>query len=455
MNMKKLITPILSILSFILFSCQANSQTLVTRVVAQNFEHPWEIIWGPDNQLWMTERIGKITRVDPVTGTKTPLLTIAQVVTGGERGLLGMALHPNFTTIPQLFVAFTYLDGNDDKVKVVRYDYANNALTNPFTIIENIEGNTTHDGCRLFIDANLKLFITTGDAQNLSAPQNLANLNGKVLRLNLDGSIPSDNPNPNSKVWSSGHRNSQGFVIANGKIYASEHGPDQDDEINIITAGGNYGWPNIKGACNEASETVFCADSNVIVPIAAWTPTIATAGLDYYNNVAIPEWSNSLLLTTLKDESLRILTLNQAGTAVTNQATKFKSQFGRIRDLCISPAGKVYIVTTNGKSFQGGIGDRIIEISNSTSGIAKTKTSFFSVFPNPIANSKEAILNFAKTGNYFLNLTDINGKSILKQTIAASADIPFSLSLPQISKGIYFLGINGTEGSENVKLIID
>ncbi len=459
--MKRIFYSIL-ILSFIFsFTQKSNGQTILqTRVVAQNFEHPWEIIYGPDNQLWMTERNGKITRVDPITGTKTLLLTITSVVTGGERGLLGMALHPNFNINPTVFVAYTYLLNNNTKLRVARYDYANNALSNPFTIIENIGGNTTHDGCRLFIDSSFKLYITTGDAQNLSAPQNLNNLNGKVLRLNLDGSIPADNPNSSSAVWSSGHRNSQGFVIANGKIYASEHGPDQDDEINIIEKGGNYGWPNVKGLCNEPSETTFCADSNVIEPIAFWTPTIATAGLDYYDNTMIgccriPGWGNSLVLTNLKDESMKVLKLNSAGTSVISQFTYFKNQFGRLRDVCFSPDGKGYAITSNGSSFQGGIGDRIVEFFGLTTGLNENKNDLFSIYPNPIKSSEKININFTNNEKYDITLLDINGKIILKNSIQSDPKEPYVLAIPEISKGVYFFQVIGNNSSQTRKVFVD
>jgi hypothetical protein len=113
----------------------------------------------------------------------------------------------------------------------------------------------------------LKLLISTGDAANQSTPQNVNSLNGKVLRLNLDGTIPSDNPIVGNPLWSYGHRNAQGLVLGNGILYSSEHGPANDDEINIIEKGRNYGWPQVQGFCNSGSEQSFCSANNVKEPV--------------------------------------------------------------------------------------------------------------------------------------------------------------------------------------------
>jgi aldose sugar dehydrogenase len=326
------------------------------RVLTQNLSFPWEIIWGPDNMIWMTERGGKISKVNPVDGSVTPLITIADVRSQGEGGLLGMVLHPDFNTTPHVFVAYNY-DNGDYREKIVRYTYNGTTLTNPQTILDNIDAAGIHNGCRLLI-LNQKLYITTGDAANQSLPQNTSSRNGKILRLNLDGSIPADNPFPGNPVWSYGHRNAQGLVFANNILYSSEHGPDTDDEINIIEKGKNFGWPDVKGYCNGSSESSFCAVNNVKEPIQAWTPTVAACGLDYYDHDLIPAWKNSLLMCTLRGSRLIHLQLNDARNAVTASSDYLIDQYGRLRDICISPDGKVYICTGNGNN------DKIVEITN-------------------------------------------------------------------------------------------
>jgi aldose sugar dehydrogenase len=303
----------------------------------------------------MTERGGKVSRFNPSTGAVTPVFTITEVAANNEGGLLGMVLHPNFNTTPHVYVVYDYYNGGTYTEKVVRYTYNGTTLTTPTIIIDNLAASSIHNGSRLLI-VNDKLFITTGDANNTALPQNTASRNGKVLRLNLDGSVPADNPVAGNPYWSFGHRNPQGLVYANNRLYSSEHGPSSDDEINIIEKAKNYGWPNVYGKC-DGSEQTFCTANNVIEPIASWTPTIATAGLDYYNSDQIPQWKNSLLLATLKNSRLYQLKLNDNGDAVTTTNEYFASKYGRMRDICISPAGKVYICTSNGGS------DKIIEIS--------------------------------------------------------------------------------------------
>jgi len=325
-------------------------------VIAGNLSHPWEILWGPDNHIWMTERGGKISRLNPLTGTITPVLIINEVESNGEGGMLGMALHPSFASTPQLFVVYNYDNGSGYKEKVVRYNYNGTTLTNPLIIIDNIQAAGIHNGSRLLIVGD-KLFISTGDASNQSHPQNVSSVNGKILRLNLDGTVPADNPVPGNSYWSFGHRNPQGLVSANNKLYSSEHGPSNDDEINIIEKGKNYGWPNVHGFCDEPGERDFCNDHQAVEPIKVWTPTIATCGLDYYNSDLIPQWKNSLLLVALKNARLYQLKLNEAFSSVSVTNEYFAGKYGRMRDLCISPAGKVYICTSNGSN------DKIIEVT--------------------------------------------------------------------------------------------
>ena len=326
------------------------------KVLTQNLSFPWEIIWGPDNMIWMTERGGRISKVNPSDGTLIPLLTITEVKSQGEGGLLGMALHPDFIINRQVFVAYNYDKNGDYREKIVRYTYNGTTLINPQTIFDNILAAGIHNGCRLLI-VNNKLFITTGDAANQSLPQNNSSVNGKILRLNLDGSIPADNPLPGNPVWSYGHRNAQGLIFANDKLYSSEHGPSTDDEINIIEKGRNFGWPDVQGYCDNNNEKIFCTANNVKEPIQAWTPTVAACGLDYYSNDQIPSWKNSLLLCTLRGSRLIQLKLNNAHNAVTASNDFLNDEYGRLRDLCISPDGKVYICTGNGNN------DKIIEIS--------------------------------------------------------------------------------------------
>jgi aldose sugar dehydrogenase len=326
-------------------------------VLVKGLSYPWEILWGPDEHIWMTERGGKISRVNPATGAVIPVHTIAEVSSRGEGGLLGMVLHPQFSSKPYVYVGYNYYKGSDYSEKIVRFTYNGSTLVSPLTLLDNIEASSIHNGCRLLITPDLKLFITTGDASNQSRPQDPNSVNGKVLRINLDGSIPSDNPQPGKAYWSLGHRNAQGLVFANNIMYVSEHGPSTDDEINIIEKGKNYGWPEVNGFCNERGERSFCNTNNVKEPIKAWTPTTAACGMEYYKGNLIPQWKNSLIMAALKDERLHQMKLSENYTSISSTNEYFVNEYGRLRDVCISPAGKVYFCTSN-----GGKNDVIVEV---------------------------------------------------------------------------------------------
>lgn len=341
--------------------CSLQAETpLETRIVIDNIGIPWEILWGPDNQIWMTERQGRVSRLNPETGEATVLAIISAVQQTGEGGLLGMALHPAFPTTPHVFLAYTYSANGATQVRVARYTYRPDTLVEPFTLVESIKGAVIHDGCRLLFAPDTTLLITTGDAADQSLPQRHDRLNGKLLRINPDGTVPADNPWPGSLLYTTGHRNAQGIAWGpRGQLYSSEHGPANDDEVNLILPGYNYGWPNVHGYCDKPEEQVFCRDSTVVEPMIAWTPTLAVCGMEYYNHPAIPEWRNSLLLATLKASTLVQLQLDEDGTRIERERQYFVGAFGRLRDVCVAPDGRVFISTSNSG------GNSVIEIKAS------------------------------------------------------------------------------------------
>lgn len=331
--------------------------TLTTKVVSSGLSHVWEMVYGPDQYLWITERGGKISRINPQTGAVSLLLNVPDVVTNNEGGLLGMAVNPQFSTNPWVFIVYNYDSGSGYREKVVRYNYSGGTLNSPLTLLDMIPASPIHNGSRLLVTSDQKLLITTGDASTPDNAQNTASLSGKILRINLDGTIPADNPIANNRLWSFGHRNPQGLVQAGDKLYSSEHGPNNDDEINLILKGRNYGWPNVEGFCDQTSEQNFCSANNVVEPLKAWTPTIATAGLTYYNSDFIPQFKNSILLVSLKGSKFTQLKLNTAGDKIEGTKDFFVSEFGRLRAICQSPEGKIYIGSSNGNN------DKIIEIA--------------------------------------------------------------------------------------------
>ena len=336
-----------------------DSTRLIATVVLSELAVPWEITWGSDGWLWFTEQRGTVNRLNPRTGERRRLLTLTDVHYEKTRGLLGMALHPDLAKSPYVYLDYTYirpgLDGPDSTIlsKLVRYTYANDTLTDPLVLLRDIPGKTFHNGSRILITPGLrsvdnKLIMSTGDAGNAKVAQDVNSLSGKLLRMNLDGSVPADNPIPGSYVWTWGHRNPQGLVwAANGHLYSSEHGPANDDEVNRIEKGRNYGWPDVMGYADLPTERAYVAQTPVTEPLRAWTPIIAPGGIDYYNHPAIPEWRNTLLLAVMKGTSLRALPLNEVGDAIGEERIYFDGTLGRIRDLCVAPDGTIYLVTSN------------------------------------------------------------------------------------------------------------
>ncbi|MBN1129811.1 MAG: PQQ-dependent sugar dehydrogenase [Chitinispirillaceae bacterium] len=347
---------------------------LITSTIVDNLHVPWEILWGPDDRVWFTERSGRVSRVNPSSGQREILLTIGTVWEQGESGLLGMALHPAFQDTPQVFVAYTYQRSGRSFMRIERYAYAGSVLHSPAIILDNLAAGTIHNGCRLLILPDRTLLVATGNAagdNNPASPSlDTSRLEGKILRMNLDGSIPADNPFPGSLVYTYGHRNPQGLVrLPDGTLFISEHGANTDDEVNRIVKGGNYGWPAVRGFCDQTAERRYCDSAPVVEPVNAWTPTIAPAGIDFYDHPAIPSWRNSLLLVTLKEQDLRVLRLNNSRDAIIGEIILFNNQFGRLRDVCVSPTGEIYLATSNtdGRGSPKPGDDRIVRVSPAVS----------------------------------------------------------------------------------------
>lgn len=346
----------------------ANQNDSGISTIASNLNVPWEIAWGPDNKIWIAEQGGVISRIDPVTGSKQILLKLSDVWHLRTTGLLGMALHPDMKKTPYVFLDYTIQKDKKYFSRLVRYTWKKDTLADARVLME-IPAALGHNGSRLTVHQGL-LYWATGDAMSLVDSQNPVTPNGKILRMNIDGTIPADNPIKGNAVWAWGFRNIQGMVFSkNGQLYTSEHGDANDDEINLINKGRNYGWPAVQGYAESVAETSFKGLNNTEDPLKAWTPTIGPAGLDYYSSDAIPELKNSLLLVSLKGKSLRVLKLSKDGKRIVNEDIFFENKFGRIRDLCVSPAGDIYLATSNRDwnpvaGFPKPEDDRIIRVSS-------------------------------------------------------------------------------------------
>jgi len=335
-----------------------------TDVVATGLDTVWELAWGADGMIWMTERGGRISRVNPQSGAVTVVGTVS-VSEVGEGGLMGLTFHPDFSTQPWVYVAHTYQGGSRNRIVRMRYD--GNSLGAPEVLLADIPGSSIHNGARLAIGPDRFLYVTTGDASDASIAQNRDAVAGKILRLTLDGQPAPGNPF-GSRTYSFGHRNPQGLAFGtDGSLYITEHGPADNDEVNRIEAGRNYGWPNVHGRCDGdigMGEMSFCSANNVAEPMAMWTPTIAPAGLIYYDAPLIPQFRRSLIFATLKDATLYRLALSADGRSVQSTEKLFDRTFGRLRAVLVAPDGAIYIGTSNrdGRGSPTSTDDRIIRI---------------------------------------------------------------------------------------------
>ena len=234
-------------------------------------------------------------------------------------------------------------------------------------------------------------------------------------------------------------------MAPNGITYISEHGPTSDDELSILEPNRNYGWPTVTGYCDSPPEVNFCNNNNVVEPIATWTPTIAPSDIIWYNHPAIPEFNNRLLMTVLKDKELLVFNFNAAGDSVISERSYLGNAFGRLRDICISPSGKIYLAT-NGASWSNSqpFTHSIVELSNNsftTSAQNLSTKNEVKVWPNPIAVGQSLNLELPKGETARIALFDLLGHNVLAQTVKGTEQIPLSLS-----KGIYIWKVNFEHG---------
>lgn len=447
--MKSLCISCLIVFSFSSLHAQTymtvGTTTLEVDTLASGLDIPWEIIWGPDNFIWMTERRGRVSRVNPQTGQVTVILNHQSAVwQSSESGMLGMALHPDFASSPYVYIAYTYgTSSTNAKEKIVRFEYNGTNLINETTLLDNIPANSTHIGCRILFLPDGTLLFTTGDAQNQPSSQDMNSLAGKVLRMNQDGTIPDNNPyGSSSYVYANGLRNTQGMVLLdNGRIFLSEHGPNTDDEFMELHSGRNYGWPNVHGFCTTTSEIQFCADSNVVEPLLAWTPTIAPSDLIYYENPLFPEWDGRFLMTVLKDKMLVAIELNEDMDEVVAETQYLNNMFGRLRDICVGPNKEIYLAT-NGPFWSNTQPNThtIVRLRPIVSGVGLSDNVLptLVVYPNP---SKGTFKITASNGSTVFNqviIRDLSGRVVASyDNISANAEI----QLNNTPSGIYFVEV--------------
>ncbi|QQP15053.1 sorbosone dehydrogenase family protein [Lysinibacillus agricola] len=294
-------------------------------VIADNLQTPWSIQKSGD-AFYLTERPGNIVKITDREVERQHVELSKELSTASEAGLLGFVLAPDFLESKRAYAYYTYVDDTNQFNRIITLTLQDNKWKEERLLIDRINSSSYHHGGRLKIGPDGKLYATIGDATQPTLAQDLSVLEGKILRLNLDGTIPSDNPFPNSYVYSFGHRNPQGLAWAlDGKMYASEHGNSANDEINEIEKGQNYGWPIIEGTEEQQGMVapLFTSGNN-----NTWAPS----GIDYDKG--------KLYVAALRGAA--VLEFN----VETNEQRELVSDLGRIRDIFVDDKF-LYFISNN------------------------------------------------------------------------------------------------------------
>ncbi|MFZ6002147.1 MAG: PQQ-dependent sugar dehydrogenase, partial [Bacteroidota bacterium] len=323
--------------------------TLSVHELSSDLDTPWEMTFAPDGRLFFTQRKGIVSVVEN-GATSTWLALDSTVAEVSESGLLGIALHPKFDQNGYVYIGYTYAASKSPLKlvnKLVRYKEDPTTKKPMFdkVMLDGIPGNYVHNSGPIEFGPDGKLYWTVGETFNGALAQDRASLNGKILRMTDDGKIPSDNPTPNSYVYSMGHRNPQGLAFQPGtnNLWSTEHGPSQEqgcchDEINLIMAGKNYGWPVIRGKQTQAGMETPKYESG---DTTTWAPTGAFF-------VTQGEWAGSMLFTGLRGQALYRAVFNGSDPTKIDTVERYLYQrFGRLRNVVEGPDGRIYIAVSN------------------------------------------------------------------------------------------------------------
>src|SRR5438309_5125893 len=318
---------------------------------ATGLEVPWALAFAADGRLFVTERVGRIRVVKDGRLEPAPVATLS-VAAQGEAGLMGLALDPRFGDTGHLYVCYTAARQGDLVNRIVRLTLRDGRAGQERVLLDGMRGGSIHDGCRLKFGPDGKLYATMGDAGEPRLAQASDRLNGKILRLEADGSVPADNPFVGSPVWSLGHRNPQGLAWdGKRRLLAAEHGPSAHDEVNHIERGRNYGWPDVTGADGADAQRRGYTDPLVESERDTWAPSgIAWLG-------------DSLWVAALRGERLLQITLD-AELKLVNVRSILRRVHGRLRDVVVGPDGALYVTTSNrdGRGTRREGDDRILRV---------------------------------------------------------------------------------------------
>jgi glucose/arabinose dehydrogenase len=348
------------------FETETAQSRFRVETVAGGLEVPWGFAFLPNKDMLFTERPGRVRLIAGGKLRPDAVYVVPDVEPSSESGLMDISIHPSFSANRFVYLAYAYnRDGKRDKV--VRYKFDGEKFLEPKVIIEDLPAAPNHAGMRARFGPDGKLYITVGDATDWNEAQNNMSLAGKTLRLNDDGTVPADNPfvgkaGYRPEIFSTGHRNAQGLAWqpGTGLMFQTEHGPSGfegrgggADEVNIVEAGKNYGWPTIWGMRNrQGMET----------PLLEYTPACAPASGMFYNGDAFPGFKGNFFFGCLRGQ--RIIRVVLDGRKVVSQENLLSGTYGRIREMAEGPDGYIYFSTSNrdGRGSPAKDDDRIMRL---------------------------------------------------------------------------------------------
>jgi aldose sugar dehydrogenase len=323
--------------------------------IVEGLQNPWALAFLPDGRMLVTERTGRLRVVQDGKLVPQPVAGVPQVAAVGQGGLMDVALHPRFAE--NSFVYLSYVARGEDGIgtEVVRGRLAGSRLEDVQTIFRQQPkgGGGRHFGSRLVFDREGYLYITLGDRGEQERAQKPDDHAGSVIRLHDDGRVPADNPFSGKAGWkpekyTMGNRNIQGAAVhpQTGRLWTHEHGPQGGDEVNVVRAGANYGWPVITYGVNYGIGTRIgegTRKAGMEQPLHYWVPSIAPSGMAFYNGDKFPRWRGDLFVGALRDQLLVRLKLD--GEKVVREERMLKDVLGRIRDVRSGPDGFLYLLT--------------------------------------------------------------------------------------------------------------
>ena len=333
-------------------SVSSETGTFSVETVAEGLSHPWGMALLPDGRLLVTERAGQLRILGTDQKLSAPIQGVPSVFVAGQGGLLDVALDPDFSSNGYIYLSFAEADGSKASTTLGRGRLRNDQLQD-FNVIfrqePKVDGNL-HFGGRIVFSRGGHLFLSMGDRNKLDPAQDLSNQIGTIIRIQPDGSVPPSNPFVNQdgakpEIWSYGHRNVQGLAIhpETGELWETEMGPRDGDELNLIEAGKNYGWPEVSWGNHYDGRKIPDPSTKpeFTDALLQWTPVISPSGMIFYTGELFPDWQGSLLISGLSSEALVRVEIDGRKAKEVERI----SMGARIRDVELAPDGSLYLLT--------------------------------------------------------------------------------------------------------------